>query len=109
MSLVMTPILKSSARLRHKEAITVLLPVPTGPATPRRSERVLPVLWVWLSGNEQPPCSSRMFFRPVLEPRRAERRETGTVAHGTGVSYYLSGHFRRVEQPAGDFSWVDRQ
>src|SRR4051812_41220225 len=47
MSLVITPRRSSSASSRQTIAISELFPVPTGPATPRRNERVV-------SGMEQP-------------------------------------------------------
>src|SRR6266536_4138048 len=66
MSLVITPSRNSPASSRQTVAISELLPVPTGPATPRRNDRVC-------SGMEQPHSLGGMVLREQIDQRRAVR------------------------------------
>src|SRR4051812_20675324 len=58
MSLVITPRRSSSASSRQIVAMSELLPVPTGPATPSRKERVSGI-----SGMEQPHSLGHVVLR----------------------------------------------
>src|SRR6478609_354088 len=67
MSLVITPRLSSVPSSRQSRAISELLPVPTGPATPSRRDR-----WTggWkCSGTEETPLGSGVQLGPVLDLR----------------------------------------
>src|SRR5690606_26981102 len=77
MSFVITPICSSSASARQIVAISELLPTPTGPAMPRRSDRVVSVVsgatsGLRVSGTEQSPFQGGVGLRPLLDLRSAE-------------------------------------
>src|SRR3954454_9770421 len=69
MSLVTTARLSSAPSSRQSSAISELLPVPTGPATPRRRGRPGGGTVGGRSGTEEPPFSVAMLLAPLLEQR----------------------------------------
>src|SRR5690606_13563612 len=89
MSLVTTAMDSPPESSRQSVAMSELLPVPTGPATPsRRVRRAAPASRsavfsgdAVFSGNEQPPCRVRVRSGPVVDQRSGAR---GDVAGGGG-------------------------
>src|SRR3954465_12941789 len=69
MSLVTTARLSSAPSSRQSSAIRELLPVPTGPATPRRRARPGAGTVGGRSGTEEPPFGVAVLLAPLLEQR----------------------------------------
>src|SRR5919107_4467542 len=101
MSLVTTARLSSVPSSRQSRAISELLPVPTGPATPRRRARPGAGWDGRGSGTEEPPFGGAVLLAPLLEQRgggRGERVQGRQAGHGPhqpldlGPRRYGPGH-----------------
>src|SRR5687768_12698235 len=103
MSLVMTPSSSSAASSRQTIAISELLPVPTGPATPRRNER-----WFW-SGMEQPHSLDGVSLCEHVDQRSAVRRYVGRRRRpADGGDEFLDVRMES-QQPTRRFGRIDRE
>src|SRR5699024_1654974 len=116
MSLVSTAISNSSARFWHKVPTMVLLPVPTGPTTPSRSDRCGVVVGlvcgreatVW-SGNEYPPRAVGMGAGVVFHQWCTERGQIGRVGHGGGPDYGGVDIVGNLTHPVDGIDRIDRE
>src|SRR3954471_99402 len=103
MSFVTTARLSSLPSSRQSSAISELLPVPTGPATPIRRARV-----GVFSGTEQPPLAGSVELAPLLDEGGAVGRDVVGRAGRRDPGNQGLDRDGRVGRPAHALGGVER-
>src|SRR3954454_832802 len=117
MSLVTTATLSWVPSSRHSSAISELLPVPTGPATPSRRARAggdgrrpsgWSSWWCWWSGTEQAPLTRTVSLTPLLDERGAVRRDLVRTGDGPDTVDHRLHLVGRAGHPADAGAGIER-